>query len=168
MIIYLIYKSPLWHELEASDRDVRILILGVICYVLFHSLMFSKYGDDVEILQKIRKNLIYFFGLDTVLIGTVLYKRYNNPIQNTVEQPKLQDQQPNDLLKYDKITNMLLEMQNKNSNQYHSNLITHENKQLSENNEETINNTMMNNNVQEEESIFIPTYEGIPVYKSNS
>ena len=73
MIIYLVYKSPLWKNLESKSRKLRIFILGTIIYIALHSFINSKFVENNEFIEKNKKYLYYLFGLDMMLSGSIMY-----------------------------------------------------------------------------------------------
>jgi len=73
MIIYLVYKSPLWKNLESKSRKLRIFILGTVIYIALHSFINSKFVENNEFIEKNKKYLYYLFGLDMMLSGSIMY-----------------------------------------------------------------------------------------------
>lgn len=73
MFFNIIHNSPFWLKLDKGKRYTRIMVAGMICYVLLHSFLYSKYAETKEKLVYYRNYLYYVFALDFFVLG-IMYK----------------------------------------------------------------------------------------------
>jgi len=59
-------SANIWSDLTPIDKSVRVIIVGSIMYILFYIMIFNKYVDGNELVQRHRKYFYYMLVLDTV------------------------------------------------------------------------------------------------------
>lgn len=64
MFYNLIYRSPLWGNINSYDRNIRIIIAGTILYVGTYLLLQSKYTNNIPQLQNYKKYIYHVFVSD--------------------------------------------------------------------------------------------------------
>lgn len=77
MLYNSLYNSKLWKKLDSKSRNIRILILGTVFYVIAHSFIYSNYVEGVEIIANYRRFLYYLIALDLGLFGLRVYMGKN-------------------------------------------------------------------------------------------
>lgn len=75
MLINLIYKSPIWSNIDAKSRLLRVLVIGVLCYVAIHSYLYSQSN---EYILKYRNYFMYLACVDVLAILTIYYLSESN------------------------------------------------------------------------------------------
>jgi hypothetical protein len=83
MFYTLLNISPIWKSSDSNKRKSRVFILGTAFYVLLCSYMYSKHGDKVNFLKKVKSYLKYIVLLD-ISICAALFK-FNSPKDNLEE-----------------------------------------------------------------------------------
>jgi len=78
MIVSLIYKSPIWSDLDANSRLMRVIIAGTIVYICLHSFLYSKYVESNESVLKYRNYILYIAALDLVTVIGLFYMGGSN------------------------------------------------------------------------------------------
>ena len=73
MLYNSLYNSKLWKKLDSKSRNIRILILGTVFYVIAHSFIYSNYVEGIEIITNYRRFLYYLIALDLGLFGLRVY-----------------------------------------------------------------------------------------------
>lgn len=73
MLISLIYNSPVWSNLDTTSRVLRIIAVGLVCYIAIHSYLHSTYVDNNELILKYRSYLIYLAGVDLLGVLALYY-----------------------------------------------------------------------------------------------
>lgn len=95
MLINLIYKSPIWSNIDEKSRLLRVLVIGVLCYVAIHSYLYSQSN---EYILKYRNYFMYLACVDILAILTIYY------LSESKVKPKLKRK----LKKNNKVDNKLI------------------------------------------------------------
>ncbi len=95
MIFFILYKLPIWKNLDNKSRNIRIIIVGIILYIILQSYLYSNYGSNNKYLSEYRSKLYYIIGLDISITGVNMINNYykDKKKQNKIEQQQLQQQQ---------------------------------------------------------------------------
>ena len=67
MFFTIIYKSPLFIKNGPNKRLIRVFIMGIICYIILHSFLYSDFINNNNLI-KYRKYIYYLAGLDAASI----------------------------------------------------------------------------------------------------
>ena len=115
MLFSLLYGLPLWASLSKNNRTIRIIVLGLIFYIIVHFFITS---------HTYRKYAYYASGLDSV-IYLVLYLYSVDKKENTLTDTSNQNNQItgmnnqiNNELLYNNMNNELLYLDNELKNEY--------------------------------------------------
>jgi hypothetical protein len=73
MFFNIIYRSPIWQNLEANTRNIRILILGSIFYIIIHSFIYSRYVNAYQMVLNYRKYIYYLIMCDLAIVGLMIF-----------------------------------------------------------------------------------------------
>ncbi|QKF93702.1 hypothetical protein QKU48_gp0244 [Fadolivirus algeromassiliense] len=73
MFFNIIYKSPIWKSIDTKSRNMRILVMGSIFYVIVHSFIYSKYVESIEFVENYRKYLYYLMVIDLASTGLLMF-----------------------------------------------------------------------------------------------
>lgn len=85
MFYYIVSKLPFINNTDG--RLWRTFVLGTMCYLIMHAFIFSKYTENMELLQKYRNYLYYLWGTDLLITG-ILIKLFNDDADDEmVEKP---------------------------------------------------------------------------------
>ena len=82
MLINAVYRLPIWYDIDIKSRNVRILIFGIILYIIVHSFIYSKYVENNELVLRYRNYLYYLIGADLVIIGLLMLTKKTNKEKN--------------------------------------------------------------------------------------
>lgn len=74
MICYLLQQSPLWNGVPNGKRNVRIMFVSFIAYILIHALAFEY--KDQSLACKIIHGWFLWFILTDIITCACLYKLY--------------------------------------------------------------------------------------------
>lgn len=69
MLYNSLYNSKLWKKLDSKSRNIRIIVLGTVLYVILHSFLNSNYVEGVEIITNNTRFLYYLIGIDLLAFG---------------------------------------------------------------------------------------------------
>ena len=72
MFFYAVYKLPIWKDIDSKSRNIRLIILGAIFYVIAHSFLYSKYVKDITSVENYRKYIYYLIIADLAMVGLLL------------------------------------------------------------------------------------------------
>lgn len=74
MIFYFIHNLPIWNDIENGKRNVRILMITMVLYMILHFLV-NEYADTNTVccFMKIYFNFIL---LADIFINAITYKLY--------------------------------------------------------------------------------------------
>lgn len=159
-----IYRLQIWNDIDSKSRNVRLLILGAVVYIIIHSFINSKYVDHVDLITNNKFYLYYVMAIDLAFVGIMMLfesdkpnkkkkKKKNSKMHKRWQQIQLQQMQ---LQKWREMQQRLIN-QNYNNNK--------------------VNN---NNNNDDNASVQIPIYENnhshelehnnndIPLYQNNT
>ena len=73
MLLSLLYNSPIWSDMDLTSRLLRVIVTGLICYVLIHSYLYSAYVESNELVLKYRNYVIYLAGVDLLAVLALYY-----------------------------------------------------------------------------------------------
>lgn len=73
MFYNLVYKLPIWIDIDSKSRNIRLIVLGTILYILIHSFIYSNYVNNYEFILDNRKYLYYLIAFDLTIITTLIY-----------------------------------------------------------------------------------------------
>lgn len=73
MFFNAIYRLSLWKDLDNKSRNIRILILGAVLYIIIHSFIYSNYVESIEIIEQYRDYLYYLIGIDLIFVGIQMF-----------------------------------------------------------------------------------------------
>lgn len=91
MFYNVAYRFPIWNDLDDKSRNARILVLGTILYIIVYSFIYSKYTDDIEIIQKYRSYLYYILAIDLIIIALLMFTKKPKKKKNKKKNQKLID-----------------------------------------------------------------------------
>jgi len=80
MIINSIYSSSIWKKLSKTDnksRNFRIMLIGIIIYLIIHSFIYSKYTDNNKVITNYRHYMYYIIGFDLLLFYIIAMNQSN-------------------------------------------------------------------------------------------
>ena len=154
MLYNLLYRSPLWSKLDNSDRNIRILVLGTILYVVAYFASNSQYLSQVSILEKYKKYLLYLAAADFATTSAQMFFSEPSKKNNKKNKKKQIKKKPVRMMPPYQLPNVLKEelYQNKKQNQ---------NQNLDNNS--SVKLPVYNSKKQEEiiDDIQIPVYQSI-------
>lgn len=75
MFYYIIHNLPIWTDLPNGKRNVRTFLLGTVCYILLHALLFSKIGEEKHYIKLFRNYIYYLWAADAIAMA-VIYKQF--------------------------------------------------------------------------------------------
>lgn len=81
MFFNAVYKLPIWKNIDSKSRNIRLLILGATFYIILHSFLYSKYVEDIELIENNKKYLYYLMVVDLASVGLLMF-------MNDSKQPK--------------------------------------------------------------------------------
>ena len=73
MFFNIAYRLPIWKDIDDKSRNIRILILGVILYVILHSFIYSTYVNGNNFILNKRKYIYYLIGSDIIIALLFMY-----------------------------------------------------------------------------------------------
>lgn len=73
MFFNAVYRLSIWEDLDNKSRNIRLLVLGAILYIIVHSFIYSNYVQSIDIIQKYRNYLYYLIGIDLSLVGVLMF-----------------------------------------------------------------------------------------------
>lgn len=73
MFINTVYRLPIWYDIDTKSRNIRILILGIILYIITHSFIYSKYVDNYQMVLNYRNYIYYLIALDLTIVGFLMF-----------------------------------------------------------------------------------------------
>jgi hypothetical protein len=74
MFYYIVSNLSFIKSITDSSKFLKILIIGSICYIVLHAILFSNIGDNIEVLRKYRNYVYYLWVADCALTyGKVQY-----------------------------------------------------------------------------------------------
>ena len=79
MFFYLIHNLPWGNELEPGKRNVRIFIIGTVCYILLHALLYTNKVNFSPIFSTIIytiKRYFWWIVLVDAIAMSIIYKLY--------------------------------------------------------------------------------------------
>ena len=74
MLYYLIHQSPLWHDLSNGKRNVRILMIVIVFYVVLSYCARTYSGDDN--IMKMLSGSFWWFVAGDIFINAINYRMY--------------------------------------------------------------------------------------------
>ena len=74
MLYYLIHQSPIWSKLSDGKRNVRILMICLVIYIML-SYFARTYEGENTVLKMFSSTLLYFVLAD-VFVNAINYKRF--------------------------------------------------------------------------------------------
>ncbi len=73
MFYILVSRIPFIYNVpEKKDKMFRIFLIGSICYIILHGLLYSKKFLENSFIQKYKSYLLYLAGIDFVLTGGIV------------------------------------------------------------------------------------------------
>lgn len=75
MFFYIIHNSPFWEKLPFDKRIGRTYMVGIVCYVLLHTFLFSKFAETKENL-KLFRNYMYYMLVGDIIVLNITEKMY--------------------------------------------------------------------------------------------
>ena len=81
MFVSILYKSPFWDKLPLKNRIIKIIGIGVLLYVIIHSLLYSKYFNN-STFTNYRKYIYYIVVLDIITTITIHFNNKNKSVYN--------------------------------------------------------------------------------------
>jgi len=73
MFFNTVYKLSLWKNIDSKSRNIRLLILGATFYIILHSFLYSKYVEDIELIENNKKYLYYLMVTDLASVGLLMF-----------------------------------------------------------------------------------------------
>lgn len=74
MICYILHQLPIWKKVPNGKRNVRIMILGLVLYILLHALAFEY--KDSNLLFKTLNGYFFWFLVADIFACACLYRIY--------------------------------------------------------------------------------------------
>jgi hypothetical protein len=74
MFYFIVSKLPIISGITDGTKLYKILVIGSICYVVLHAILYSNIGENIELIRTYRKYMYYLWALDGVL--TVGYMKF--------------------------------------------------------------------------------------------
>ena len=93
MLIYTLYKSPLWNKLPAKNRIIKIFGIGILLYFIIQSLIYSKYFNN-NALTNYGKYIYYIIILDIITTITTMTISFNTENKYIDYNPRYQQNIP--------------------------------------------------------------------------
>ena len=87
MFYSIIHSSTIWSNMLNNKRNLRIFLFGTVCYMTFHAILFSKYGDKIKLIR----NYIYYIWIVDVITMAFIYKKINK-LSEMTNLENMQDQ----------------------------------------------------------------------------
>lgn len=95
MFYFIVSKLPIISNITDQSKLYKIMIVGSICYVILHAILYSNIGENIELIRKYRKYMYYLWGLDTVLTAGYL-KFFNKNISAIREIDESEEESKNE------------------------------------------------------------------------
>jgi predicted tellurium resistance membrane protein TerC len=157
MFYNLIYRSFLWNNLPDRDRNIRVLITGIILYIVAYFAMNSQYTQEMELIQQNKKYIYYLASTDFATVAAQMIfskgkqikkqkkRKHKRPIGNHMngQIPPLLNQE---LIRQQQILEQHREQLFREQKQHQTNI-----------------NNNVNPNVENNSSVNLPVYSGTPV-----
>ncbi len=93
MFFYLIHNLPWGSELNAGKRNVRTLLIGSVCYVFFHALLYAhdlNFSPIISTILNISRYYFWWILLIDAIAMSVLYKlAYGRTIFSEIPLPEM-------------------------------------------------------------------------------
>lgn len=67
MLYNILYNSALWKKLDTKSRNIRIMVLSSVLYVIILSFLYSKYVEDIEIINNYKAYIYYIMICDLIV-----------------------------------------------------------------------------------------------------
>lgn len=74
MLYYLIHQSPIWSKLSDGKRNVRILMICLVIYIMLS--YFARTYDGENTVLKMFSSTFLYFVLADVFVNAINYKRF--------------------------------------------------------------------------------------------
>lgn len=154
-----VYRLPIWKNIDTKSRNIRMLILGAILYIVVHSFISSKYVENISFIVDNKHYLYYLAAFDLAIVGIMMFmhtdkKKVNGnkltkkQLQFNLKMHQQQMQQQSNQLKIQQL------MAQKN-NQQTQQVQQETNQQTQQINQEPTQQTEYNDDI----SIQLPLYE---------
>jgi hypothetical protein len=107
MVLYSLYKMPLFTDMAPKDRYLRIFVISTVIYIIVHSFLYSSYLNNDGFAARYRHYCYYLIMLDLLLTTAVYLFSGDKPVQKKIKKiqqaPKyppyaMQVQQPSQLM----------------------------------------------------------------------
>lgn len=77
MFYNVVYRLPIWTNIDSKSRNLRLIVLGTILYIIVHSFIYSKYVDDYKIILENRKFLYYLIAIDLSIVVILMFLNFS-------------------------------------------------------------------------------------------
>ncbi len=67
MFYFIVSKLPIIAGISDGTKEFKILLIGSICYLVLHALLFSNIGNNIELITKFRNYMYYLWAIDGAL-----------------------------------------------------------------------------------------------------
>lgn len=88
MFFNAVYKLPIWKNIDNKSRNIRLLVLGAVFYVIVHSFLYSKYVENIELIENNKKYLYYLMIIDLGSVGLLMFMNDSKKIKKKKTQKK--------------------------------------------------------------------------------
>ena len=93
MFFYIVHNSPFWEKIPSDKRIGRTYMVGIVCYVLLHAFLFSKFAETKENL-KLFRNYVYYMLIGDFIMLNAMEKMYSVPNNNSLMKQTLSNTYP--------------------------------------------------------------------------
>jgi len=182
MFYILVSRIPFVYTIcDKKDKFFRTFLIGSICYIILHGLLYSKKLSENSLIEKYRNYLLHVASSDLVLTGIIIYmldKKYEDTlidVENSYVENGYTDEAEEQLesIEHQKMTrDEILQKyyQNqviKNSPFINAEELKHKQEQILEP-EQTKQTTPHNTEAIKEPSIVLISDTDIPLYQSST
>src|ERR1700744_5571722 len=80
MFYFIVSKLQIITGSNDDSKVYKIFILGSICYIILHTLLFSNIGENIELVTTYRNYIYYMWVIDCLITGIIvkLFGSHNN------------------------------------------------------------------------------------------
>jgi hypothetical protein len=84
MFYILVSRVPFIYNVpDKKDKMFRIFLIGSICYIILHGLLYSRKFLENSFIQKYKSYLLYLAGIDFVLTSGIVVVLDKKPTENS-------------------------------------------------------------------------------------
>jgi hypothetical protein len=82
MFFNSIYSFPIWKKLDPKNRMIRLFIIALILYIILYAYLYSKFTQNIQIVNNYRQYLFYLAAIDLVVFMRNIFNMKSNKKKN--------------------------------------------------------------------------------------